>query len=128
MQKKDIFTSILDKSSQFHSICMKSEQFLLEKLLKNDVFWENPVKFGNHVETKPLEPVLWNFAWIHGKLYAFRWYKIKLLNIDTLSVIKFSFVTVVFDDRVSTFRFSLCDYDKSLGIVEVNYIAHETPD
>ena len=38
-KKKDTFTSILDKSSYFYSICMKSEQFLLEKLLKNDVFW-----------------------------------------------------------------------------------------
>ena len=37
---------------------MKLKQFLREKLLKNDVFKENLVKFGNHVETKPLEPVL----------------------------------------------------------------------
>ena len=58
MQKKDIFTSILDKSSHFYSIFMKSEQFLLERLLKNDVFWENPVKFGNHMETQLLEAVL----------------------------------------------------------------------
>ena len=81
---------------------MNLEQFLHEKLLKNDVIEENLVKFGNHVETKPLEPVLWNFAWINGRLYAFRWYKAEFLNIDTLSVIKISFVTVVFDDRVDS--------------------------
>ena len=79
---------------------MNLKQFLHEKLLKNDVFEKNLVKFGNHVETKPLEPVLWNFAWINGRLCAFRWYKAEFLNIDTLSVIKISFVTVVFDDRV----------------------------
>ena len=33
---------------------MNLEQFLHEKLLKNDVFKENLVKFGNHVETKLL--------------------------------------------------------------------------
>ena len=37
---------------------MKLKQFLHEKLLKNDVFEENLVKFGNHVETKLFEPVL----------------------------------------------------------------------
>ena len=69
-------------------------------MAKNDIFEKNLVKFGNHVETKPLEPVLWNFAWINGRLCAFRWYKAEFLNIDTLSVIKISFVTVVFDERV----------------------------
>ena len=58
MQKISIFTSVLDKSSHFYLIFMKLKQFLHEKLLKNDVFKENLVKFGNHVETKPLEPVL----------------------------------------------------------------------
>ena len=58
MQKISIFTCILDKSNHFYSIFMKLKQFLHEKLLKNDVFKENLVKFGNHVETKPLEPVL----------------------------------------------------------------------
>ena len=42
---------------------MKLEQFLHVKLLKNDVSKENLVKFRNHVKSKPLEPVLWNFAW-----------------------------------------------------------------
>ena len=36
---------------------MNLEQFLYEKLFKNDIFKENLVKFKNHVETKPLEPV-----------------------------------------------------------------------
>jgi len=58
MQKIDKLTSILDQFSHFYSICMKLEQFLHEKLLRNDVFKENLVKFGNHVETKPLEPTL----------------------------------------------------------------------
>ena len=58
MQKIDVFTSILEKFSHFYSIFMKLKQFLHEKLLKNDIFKENLVKFGNHVETKPLEPVL----------------------------------------------------------------------
>ena len=69
-------------------------------MLKIDVFEVNLVKFGNHMETKPLEPVLWNFAWINGRLYAFGEYKTEFFNIDTLSIIKISFVTVVFDDRV----------------------------
>ena len=54
----EIFQRKLDKSSYLYSIFMKLEQFLHEKLLKNDVFKENLVKFGNHVETKLLEPVL----------------------------------------------------------------------
>ena len=58
LQKIDISTSILDQFIHFYSICMNLEQFLNEKLLKNDVFKENLVKFENHVETKPLEPVL----------------------------------------------------------------------
>ena len=58
MHKIDISTSILDQFSHFYSICMNLEQFLNEKLLKNDVFKENLVKFENNVETKPLEPVL----------------------------------------------------------------------
>jgi len=37
---------------------MNPKPFLPEKLLKNDVFKENLVKFVNHVQTKPLEPVL----------------------------------------------------------------------
>ena len=58
MQKKDASTSILDLSGLIYSICMNSKQFLNEKLLKNDGFEENLVKFEYHVETKPLEPVL----------------------------------------------------------------------
>ena len=58
MQKIDASTSILDLSGLIYSICMNFKQFLHEKLLKNDVFEENLVKFENHVETKPLEPVL----------------------------------------------------------------------
>ena len=58
MQKIDISTSILDQSSHFYLFCMNLKPFLFEKLLKNDVFKENLVKFENHVETKPLEPVL----------------------------------------------------------------------
>ena len=58
MQKIDVLTSILDLSGHFYSIFMNLEQCLHEKLLKNDIFEENLVKFGNHVETKPLEPVL----------------------------------------------------------------------
>ena len=54
MKKIDVLTIILDQSSHFYSISMNSQQFLHEKLLKNDVFEENLVKFGNHVETKPL--------------------------------------------------------------------------
>ena len=62
MQKIDASTSILDLSGLIYSICMNFKQFLHEKLLKNDVFKENLVKLGNHVKTKPLEPVLRNFA------------------------------------------------------------------
>ena len=62
MQKIDIFTSILDKSNHFYSVFMRLKQFLHQKLLENDVFRENPFKFENLVETKLLEPVLWNFA------------------------------------------------------------------
>ena len=58
MQRIDASTSILDLSGLIYSICMNFKQFLCEKLLKNDVFEENLVKFENHVETKPLEPVL----------------------------------------------------------------------
>ena len=58
MQKINLFTSIIDKSSHFYSIFIKLEQFLHEKLLKNDVFEKNLIQLGNHVETKPLEPVL----------------------------------------------------------------------
>ena len=54
MQKISIFTCILDKSSHFYSIFMKLKQFLYAKLLKNDVFKENLVKFGNHVEAHDL--------------------------------------------------------------------------
>ena len=100
LQKIDISTSILDQSSHFYSICINLEQFLNEKLLKNDVFKENLVKFENNVETKLLEPALWNFAWKNGRLCAFRWYKAEFLIMNTLSIIKVSFVTVVFDDRV----------------------------
>ena len=54
MKKIDVSTDILDQSGHFYSISMNSKQFLHEKLLKNYVFEENLVKFGNHVETKPL--------------------------------------------------------------------------
>ena len=54
MKKIDVSTIILDQSDHFYSISMNSKQFLHEKLLKDDVFEENLVKFGNHVETKPL--------------------------------------------------------------------------
>ena len=99
MKKIDVSTSILDQSSLFYSISMNSKQFLHKKLLKNDVFEENLVKFENHVETKSLELVLWNFAWKNGRLCAFRWYKAKFFNMNTLSIMKVSFVTVVIDDR-----------------------------
>ena len=79
---------------------MKLEQFLHVKLLKNDVSKENLVKFRNHVKSKPLEPVLWNFASKNHKLCAFRWYKAELHNMSILGTIKVSFVAVVFDDRV----------------------------
>ena len=62
LQKNDISTSILDQFSHFDLICMNSEQSLHEKLLKNDVFKKNLVKFESNVETKPLEAVLWDFA------------------------------------------------------------------
>ena len=100
MQKIDVFTSILEKSNHFYSIFMKLEQFLHVKLLKNDVSKENLVKFRNHVKSKPLEPVLWNFAWKNRRLCAFRWYKAELRNMNILGTIKVSFVAVVFDDRV----------------------------
>ena len=58
MQKIDASTSILDLSGHFYSIFMHLEQFLHKKMLKIDDFAENLVKFGNHVEIKPLEPVL----------------------------------------------------------------------
>ena len=62
MQKIDVFTSILEKSSHLYSIFMKLEQFSHVKLLKNDVFEENLVKFRNHVKSKPLAPVLLNYV------------------------------------------------------------------
>ena len=104
MPKISIFASILDKSIHFYSIFIKIQQFLHEKLVKNDVFKKNLVKFVNHVETKPLEPVLWNFAWKSRRLCAFRWYKANFCNVDNLGTIKVSLVAVVFDDRVH----SLC--------------------
>ena len=104
MQKNHILTIIFVQSSHFYSICMNLDQFLHEKLFKNDIFKENLVKFKNHVETKPLEPVLWNFAWKNGRLCAFRWYKTELLILSILSKIKVPFVTVVFDDRVEADR------------------------
>ena len=58
MKKIDVSTSILDQSGHLCSISMNSKQFLHKKLLKNDVFEENLVKFENHVEPKPLKPVL----------------------------------------------------------------------
>ena len=58
MKKIDVSTIILDQSGLFYSISMNSKQFLHKKLLKNDVFEENLVKFENHVETKSLELVL----------------------------------------------------------------------
>ena len=79
---------------------MKLEQLLHEKSLKNDVFKENLVKFKNHLKSKPLEPVLWNFAWKNRSLYAFRWYKAEFGNMNISGTIKVSFVAVVFDDRV----------------------------
>ena len=79
---------------------MKLGQFLHEKLLKNDIFKENLDKFVNHVETKPLEPVLWNFAKKNRRLCVFRWYQEDFRNMNILGTIKVSFVAVVFDDRV----------------------------
>ena len=102
MQKIDVFTSILKKSCHYYSVFMKLEQFLHVKLFKNDVSEENLVKLRNHVKSKPLEQVLWNFAWKNRRLCAFRWYKAELPNMSILGTIKVSFVAVVFDDRVTT--------------------------
>ena len=81
---------------------MKLKEFSHEKLLNNDVLKENLVKFGNHVETKLLERVFLNFTGKNHRLFAFRWYKAELCNIDILSTIKVSFVAVVFHDRVKS--------------------------
>ena len=54
MPKINIFPSILNKSINFDSIFINIEQFLHDKLVKNDVFKENLVKFENHLESKPL--------------------------------------------------------------------------
>ena len=93
---------------------MNLEQFSHKKLFQNDIFEENLVKFGNHVETKPLEPVLWNFAWINGRLYSFRWYKAEIHKIDIFSLLKISFVTVVFDDRVTKLLVDKSEIQKPL--------------
>ena len=122
MKKIDVSTSILDQSGHFDSISINSKQFLHKKLLKNDVFEENLVKFGNHVETKPLEPVLWNFAWKNCSLYAFRWYKTEFGNMNISGPIKVSFVAVVIDGRVSifvlfSFQEKLCNGPLRLNLV-----------
>ena len=57
LQIIDVSTRISDQSGHFYSICMNKDYS--EKLLKNDVFEENLVKFENDVETKPLEPAAW---------------------------------------------------------------------
>ena len=37
----------------------------------------------NYVEAQPLEPVLWNFAWINGRLCAFRQNQSEILKMNT---------------------------------------------
>ena len=69
-------------------------------MLKNDVFKKNLVKFESNVETKPLEAVLWDFAWTNGRLCAFRQNQSRFFNMDTLSMIKVSLVPVAFENRV----------------------------
>ena len=101
LQKINVSTNIFDQFSHFYSFCMNLKQSLYKKLFWNDVFKENLFQFENNVETKTLEPVLQNFAWKNGSLCAFRWYNADFLIMNTLGAIKVSFITVVFDDRVS---------------------------
>ena len=55
----------------------------------------------NHVEAKRLEPVLWNFAWTNGRLYAFWQILPEFPKIYTLDAIKVLLVTLDIESRVS---------------------------
>ena len=63
--------------------------------------------FQNYVEAKPQEPLLWNFAWINGRLFAFRQKKSRYPNVITLGTIKVLLVPVAFENRVA---FLECKY------------------
>ena len=54
----------------------------------------------NYVEAKPLEPVLWNFAWRNGRLCAFRQIQSEFPKTNTLGAIKVLLVTLAFESRV----------------------------
>ena len=60
----------------------------------------NFMNFQNFMEAELLDPVLWNFAWINGRLYAFRWNQSEFPKINTLGTIKVLLVSLAFEHRV----------------------------
>ena len=61
----------------------------------------NFINFQNIVEAELLDPVLWNFAWINGRLYAFRWNQSEFLKMNILGTTKVLLVSLAFEHRVS---------------------------
>ena len=65
------------------------------------IFYEVYLIFiQNHVEAKRLEPVLWNFAWTNGRLYAFWQILPEFPKMYILDAIKVLLVTLDIESRV----------------------------
>ena len=65
----------------------------------------NFMNFQNFMEAELLDPVLWNFAWINGRLYAFRWNQSEFLKMNTLGTIKVLLVSLAFEHRVCIYLY-----------------------
>jgi len=59
------------------------------------------ISIQNYVEAKLPDPVLWNFTWKNGSLFAFRCNQPGFLKMSCLATIKVLLVSLAFENRVS---------------------------
>ena len=60
----------------------------------------NFMNFQNFMEAELLDLVLWNFLWINGRLYAFRWNQSEFFKMNTIGTLKVLLVSLAFEHRV----------------------------
>ena len=103
--KLNLISCFLDQSGHFCTIHL--EMSLIQRYISHFIFilgillWFIHIFTQNYAEAQPLEPVLWNFVWINGRLCAFKHNQFEILKMNTLGVIKVLLVSLAFEHRVS---------------------------
>ena len=119
--KLKLISCFLDHSGHF---CMVHLQMTLTQSYRSHsifipgiLFWFNHIFSQNYVEALLLEPVLWNFVWIDGRLCAFRQSQSEFFNTNTFGVIKVLLVSLAFEHRVNTILEKSLSPAKKIGAI-----------